>query len=208
MVRTTPFLAAMFLVSALSLAGIPPLSGFVSKFALIDAGIADDQFAVVAVALVVSLLTLFSMIQDLDRRVLEPARGRAPAPAGIARARAAGPILMVLPTAALVACSLAIAAAAGPIYSLSERTARRSPRPRRLHRRGAEPMRPIGRVALLTGAVAPGLGRDQRGQHPQRRGRRGGASRRLSPVDVTICACPSQRRSPWRGWPVTSRSSS
>ena len=34
MVRTTPFLAAMFLVSALSLAGIPPLSGFISKFAL------------------------------------------------------------------------------------------------------------------------------------------------------------------------------
>ena len=61
MVRTTPLLAAMFLVSALSLAGIPPLSGFVSKFALIDAGIADDHFAVVAVALVVSLLTLFSM---------------------------------------------------------------------------------------------------------------------------------------------------
>ena len=35
MVRTTPFLAAMFLVSALSLAGIPPLSGFISKFALV-----------------------------------------------------------------------------------------------------------------------------------------------------------------------------
>ena len=30
---------------------------------------------------------------------------------------------MVAPTAALVACSLAIAAAAGPIYALSERTA-------------------------------------------------------------------------------------
>ena len=31
---------------------------------------------------------------------------------------------MVIPTAALVVCSLAVAAAAGPIYSLSERTAR------------------------------------------------------------------------------------
>ncbi len=53
----------MFLVSALSLAGIPPLSGFISKFALIEAGIADDQYAVVAVSLVVSLLTLFAMIR-------------------------------------------------------------------------------------------------------------------------------------------------
>ena len=43
MVRTTPFLAAMFLVSALSLAGIPPLSGFISKFALIEAGFADGH---------------------------------------------------------------------------------------------------------------------------------------------------------------------
>ena len=31
---------------------------------------------------------------------------------------------MVAPTAVLVACSLAVAAAAGPIYSFSERTAR------------------------------------------------------------------------------------
>ena len=38
MVRTTPFLAAMFILPALSLAGIPPLSGFISKFALIKAG--------------------------------------------------------------------------------------------------------------------------------------------------------------------------
>jgi formate hydrogenlyase subunit 3/multisubunit Na+/H+ antiporter MnhD subunit len=34
-----------------------------------------------------------------------------------------GPILMVAPTAFLVACTLAIAVAAGPIYSVSERAA-------------------------------------------------------------------------------------
>ena len=34
-----------------------------------------------------------------------------------------GPVLMIAPTAALVAASLAIAAAAGPIYDVSERTA-------------------------------------------------------------------------------------
>jgi multicomponent Na+:H+ antiporter subunit D len=35
-----------------------------------------------------------------------------------------GPLLMVAPTAAVIACSLAIALAAGPIYSFSERAAR------------------------------------------------------------------------------------
>ena len=123
MVRTTPLLAAMFLVSALSLAGIPPLSGFVSKFALIDAGIADDHFAVVAVALVVSLLTLFSMTRIWMGAFWSPPEDTAPI-IEVVPPRTGGPPLMVIPTAALVVCSLAVAAAAGPIYSLSERTAR------------------------------------------------------------------------------------
>ncbi len=50
-----------FAVPALSLAGLPPSSGFAGKFALIDAGVASSQWAIVTVALVVSLLTLFSM---------------------------------------------------------------------------------------------------------------------------------------------------
>ena len=39
LVRTNPLLAVMFLLSALSVAGIPPLSGFISKFGLITAGV-------------------------------------------------------------------------------------------------------------------------------------------------------------------------
>ena len=38
MVRSAPIVAALFLIPALSLAGIPPLSGFVAKFALVEAG--------------------------------------------------------------------------------------------------------------------------------------------------------------------------
>jgi multicomponent Na+:H+ antiporter subunit D len=123
MVRTTPFLATLFLLSALSLVGIPPLSGFISKFALVDAGIADRQFIVVAVSLLVSLLTLFSMTRIWMGAFWSPPEDGTPAPA-IRTSRGGGPALMVAPTAALVACSLAVAAAAGPIYSLSERTAR------------------------------------------------------------------------------------
>jgi multicomponent Na+:H+ antiporter subunit D len=123
MVRTSPVLALLFVVSALSLAGIPPLSGFISKFALIDAGIADGRFAMVGVALAVSLLTLFSMIRIWMGVFWNPPE-EAKLRAGAGREAGAGPPLMVVPTAALVVCSLAIAAAAGPIYSLSERTAR------------------------------------------------------------------------------------
>lgn len=59
--RGYPMLAILFLIPALSLAGIPPLSGFFAKLSLIQAGLGAEQYLIVAVALVVGLLTLFSM---------------------------------------------------------------------------------------------------------------------------------------------------
>src|SRR5690606_3459416 len=61
LVRLEPVLAVLFLLPALSLAGIPPFSGFVAKLALVQAGFDQQQYAVVAMSLAVSLLTLFSM---------------------------------------------------------------------------------------------------------------------------------------------------
>ena len=58
-----PWLALLFLVPSLSLAGIPPLSGFFGKLALIRAGLSSEQYAIVATALAVSILTLLSMIK-------------------------------------------------------------------------------------------------------------------------------------------------
>ena len=54
-------LAVLFAIPALSLAGVPPLSGFCAKLFLIRAGLEAEFFTAVAVALVVGLLTLFSM---------------------------------------------------------------------------------------------------------------------------------------------------
>lgn len=59
--RTEPALAVLFLVPALSLAGVPPLSGFFAKLILLKAGLDNGQYLIVAVALGVGLLTLFSM---------------------------------------------------------------------------------------------------------------------------------------------------
>jgi len=56
-----PLLGLLFLIPALSLAGIPPLSGFWAKFIVIKAGLEIDQGFIVAIALLVGLLTLYSM---------------------------------------------------------------------------------------------------------------------------------------------------
>ena len=50
-----PGIAVLFLVPALSLAGIPPLSGFFAKFSLVRAGLESEQYWIVAAALGVSL---------------------------------------------------------------------------------------------------------------------------------------------------------
>jgi multicomponent Na+:H+ antiporter subunit D len=130
LVTSTPLLAVMFFVPALSLAGVPPLSGFVAKLGLVDAGFASGEYGVVAVGLVVSLLTVFLMIRIWSGVFWSPAEE--PAAAGVANATgtrswsrrvAGGPALMVVPTALLVLCGLAMAIAAGPLYSLAERTA-------------------------------------------------------------------------------------
>lgn len=59
--RSNALLATLFLIPAFSLAGIPPLSGFWAKLALVRAGLDIGQYIIVAVALGVSVLTLFSM---------------------------------------------------------------------------------------------------------------------------------------------------
>ena len=54
-------LAVLFLVPALSLAGLPPFSGFLAKFGLARAGFDAGQHVVVVAALLASLFTLVSM---------------------------------------------------------------------------------------------------------------------------------------------------
>jgi multicomponent Na+:H+ antiporter subunit D len=56
-----PLIALIFAISAFSLTGVPPLSGFWGKFVLVLAGLDAQQYFIVGVSLFVSLLTLFSM---------------------------------------------------------------------------------------------------------------------------------------------------
>lgn len=61
--KREPWIAAAFFVAALSLAGIPPFSGFVAKLSLIIAAIDAGQILAVVAMLVVSLITLIAMLR-------------------------------------------------------------------------------------------------------------------------------------------------
>ncbi|GHC71931.1 cation:proton antiporter [Nocardiopsis terrae] len=58
-----PLLALVFMGAALSLAGLPPFSGFVAKLTLVTAAVDDAQWTAVAVMIAVSLITLMSMLK-------------------------------------------------------------------------------------------------------------------------------------------------
>jgi multicomponent Na+:H+ antiporter subunit D len=98
----------------------------VAKFALVDAGDASGEYAIVAVSLLVSLLTLFVMMRIWSGVFWSPSEAGAGPVTGTTPSsnRAGGPLLMVAPTVVLVVVGLVIAAAAGPLFRLSERTAR------------------------------------------------------------------------------------
>lgn len=61
--RSHPMLGLLFLIPALSLAGMPPLSGFFAKFIIIRAGVEVSAWPIVIVALITGLLTLYSMVK-------------------------------------------------------------------------------------------------------------------------------------------------
>jgi multicomponent Na+:H+ antiporter subunit D len=61
--RKEPLVAFAFIGAALSLTGIPPFSGFVAKFLLLQASIAETEYFAAVVVVAVSLFTLLSMIK-------------------------------------------------------------------------------------------------------------------------------------------------
>jgi len=118
-----PVMALLFALPALSLAGLPPFSGFVAKLALIDAGVAGGSTVIVTVALVGSLLTLLSMSKIwLGVFWGDAMRGEA-APEARSRPHRRGRNVMFGATGVVVTLTLAIAVFAGPLWDMSERAA-------------------------------------------------------------------------------------
>ncbi|MFF0109564.1 Na+/H+ antiporter subunit D [Streptomyces hirsutus] len=134
-----PLVAVLFAVPALSLAGIPPFSGFVAKLTLLRAGAwqgGTAAYALAAAALLTSLLTLYAMSRVWTRAFMRqephpdhpdvPPRGK-PAPDTARhperRADRYGARLMTTATGVMVMTSVAVAVFAGPLARVGERAA-------------------------------------------------------------------------------------
>ncbi|MBP8217735.1 MAG: Na+/H+ antiporter subunit D, partial [Thauera sp.] len=105
-----PWLALLFAIPALSLAGIPPLSGFWAKFVLVKASLDASAWIAATVALVTGIFTLLSMSKIWNEAFLKPH------PAGRADERSAvGMRPAVWAVSALAAMTVAIGLGAGPV---------------------------------------------------------------------------------------------
>jgi len=122
LVRSAPMIAVLFALPALSIAGLPPFSGFVGKFALVGSGIESDEWAIVAVSLLVSLLTMYVMVRIWSGVFWGEPEDPAIA-AWIESDESSVPRLMTGSASAVVALSVALMVFAGPLYDYSKRTA-------------------------------------------------------------------------------------
>lgn len=114
--RTQPGLALLFMIPALSLAGLPPLAGFFGKLGLIRAGLADGRYVIVAVSLGVSLLTLFSMMKIWIEAFWKPA----PDAAAVHQPLRLREKILVLPAAVLALAAFLLGLIGEPVYRLAE----------------------------------------------------------------------------------------
>lgn len=117
--RRRPLIAVLFAIPALSLAGLPPFSGFVAKFSVISAGIDQGSVAIVLVALAAGALTLLSMTKIwLGVFWGTDADDSSPVPTAPRNKR-----FMYAATGLAVAGSLFISVFAGTLFDLGERAA-------------------------------------------------------------------------------------
>ena len=127
--RAAPPIAVLFALPALSLAGVPPFSGFVAKLALLQAGVGAGTWAAYVVtggAVLTSLLTLYAVARVWTRAFWGQVRAPEadPDPADelvVGTGNSTRP--MIAATGVLVTASLVIAMVAGPLSGVSNRAA-------------------------------------------------------------------------------------
>lgn len=117
--RLAPGVAILFLIAAMNLGGIPPLTGFLGKVGLLQAAAQNGTpmaWALVAGGLVTSLLTLYAMTKAWNMAFWQTAEHE-PEPRPVSRTMrgAAG---------SLVALSLGLVVVAGPLVDYTDRAAR------------------------------------------------------------------------------------
>lgn len=110
--RDYPFVAVLCMIPLFSLAGVPPLSGFIGKLALVRATFAAGAWWSGAIILVVGVLTIISMARLWDQSFWKPSSEQDKSPMSL---------VMLMPIAGLAAITLAITIAAQPLFELTLR---------------------------------------------------------------------------------------
>lgn len=131
--RSSPLIALLFFIPAMNLSGIPPLSGFLGKVGLMQAGAEAGTplaYALMGGSALTSLLTLYAI-----SRIWARAFWRAP-PTETELAESTGDLGgqapptanpmapgVVLPTAGIMIFSVAFTVFAGPLFAITDRAA-------------------------------------------------------------------------------------
>jgi len=119
--RSAPVLAVLFLIPAFSLAGFPPLSGFWAKYILVVAALEVRGWIIAGAALIVGLLTIYSMTKIWTEAFWKPHPGGIePAPGRLAPGQGAR---LMLPIGALAALTLAIGLFPEPFMRFAQEAA-------------------------------------------------------------------------------------
>ena len=145
----SPVLGILFFVPAMNLAGIPPLSGFVGKVGLLEAGAQQGGFLaylLVGGSVLTSLLTLYAMAKVWNRAFWRPRTAEPDVLELVAGEEDSGPVVapgttkqvaaaqdraqrtrlprpMVATATVLVLLGVGITVVAGPLYGYAERSA-------------------------------------------------------------------------------------
>lgn len=113
--RTQPAFSALAMVPIFSLAGVPPLSGFLGKLAILEGIFEAGAYWVGAMVLVVGLLTLLSMGRTWADAFWHPSA------TAVDVTTPGTPLLIAISGLSLV--TLAITFGAGPLFELTSRAA-------------------------------------------------------------------------------------
>lgn len=115
---SAPIIAVLFAIPALSLAGLPPLSGFFAKFSLLQSAVLHQDWLSAAVVAGVGLLTIFSMLKIWRHIFWGPGEESAQ---GAARKPSNG--ILIATSASLGLITIAIGVACGPLLDLAQTAA-------------------------------------------------------------------------------------
>jgi multicomponent Na+:H+ antiporter subunit D len=111
-----PWFGLLFGLPALSLAGVPPLSGFFAKLALLQASIANGQYTIVAAAIITSMLTLLAMTRVWSEVFWKPR----PQPGAIPLPRfSVANTATWLPLIVLTSLTVVLGVVIGPVFRLA-----------------------------------------------------------------------------------------